>query len=55
MIKIEAAGLPVAVLADSTKTRVGEFAIAIGTPFDLDYTVTFGHVSAKGRSNVLQG
>ncbi len=55
VIKIEAARLPVAVLADSTRTRVGEFAIAIGTPFDLDYTVTFGHVSAKGRSNVLQG
>src|ERR1035441_10104226 len=55
VIKIEAAGLPVAALADSTKTHVGEFAIAVGTPFDLDYTVTFGHVSAKGRSNVLQG
>lgn len=55
VIKIEAARLPVAVLADSSRTRVGEFAIAIGTPFDLDYTVTFGHVSAKGRSNVLQG
>jgi serine protease Do len=55
VIKIEAAGLPVAMLADSTRTRVGEFAIAVGTPFDLDYTVTFGHVSAKGRSNLLQG
>jgi serine protease Do len=55
VIKIEAARLPVAVLADSTLTRVGEFAIAIGAPFDLDYSVTFGHVSAKGRSNVLQG
>ena len=55
VIKIEAARLPIAVLGDSTSTRVGEFAIAIGTPFDLDYTVTFGHVSAKGRSNVLQG
>jgi serine protease Do len=55
VIKIEAARLPIAVLADSTKTRVGEFAIAVGTPFDLDYTVTFGHVSAKGRSNLLQG
>jgi serine protease Do len=55
VIKIEAAALPVAALADSAKTRVGEFAIAIGTPFDLDYTVTFGHVSATGRSSVLQG
>src|SRR5207244_10704475 len=33
--------------------RVGEFAIAIGAPFDLDYSVTYGHVSAKGRSNVV--
>jgi len=43
-------GLTVAKLADSDKTRVGEFAIAIGAPFNLDYSVTFGHVSAKGRS-----
>lgn len=55
VVKIEAAGLPVATFADSTKTRVGEFAIAIGAPFSLDYTVTFGHVSAKGRSNLIQG
>src|ERR1043166_345416 len=49
VIKIEAKELPKAVLADSAKTRVGEFAIAIGAPFSLDYTVTFGHVSAKSR------
>jgi serine protease Do len=50
VIKIVAKDLPVAKLADSSKTRVGEFAIAIGAPFSLDYTVTFGHVSAKDRS-----
>jgi len=55
VIKIDAKGLPVATLADSTRTRVGEFAIAIGAPFNLDYTVTYGHVSAKGRSNVILG
>ena len=49
VIKIKAKGLPFARLADSSKTRVGEFAIAIGAPFELDYSVTFGHVSAKGR------
>jgi serine protease Do len=49
VIKIEAKGLTSAKLADSSKTRVGEFAIAIGAPFSLDYSVTFGHVSAKGR------
>jgi serine protease Do len=53
VIKIEADNLPVARLADSSKTRVGEFAIAIGAPFSYDYSVTFGHVSAKGRSNVV--
>ncbi len=55
VIKIDAQGLPAATLADSTKTRVGEFAIAIGAPFNLDYSVTYGHVSAKGRSNVILG
>src|SRR5579859_2766821 len=55
VVKIEADNLPTARLADSNKTRVGEFAIAIGAPFSLDYTVTFGHVSAKGRSNVIDG
>ncbi len=53
VIKIDAKGLKTAKLADSAKTRVGEFAIAIGAPFDLDYSVTFGHVSAKGRSSIL--
>lgn len=45
--------LTVAALADSDKTRVGEFAIAIGAPFELDYSVTFGHLSAKGRSGIV--
>ncbi|WP_050785649.1 trypsin-like peptidase domain-containing protein [Pedosphaera parvula] len=53
VIKINTQSLPVARLADSSKTRVGEFAIAIGAPFALDYTVTFGHVSAKDRSNIV--
>jgi len=53
VIKIDADNLTVAALGDSAKTRVGEFAIAIGAPFDLDYSVTFGHVSAKGRTHVI--
>jgi serine protease Do len=53
VVKIEAKDLPVARLADSNKTRVGEFAIAIGAPFALDYSVTFGHVSAKDRSSII--
>ena len=55
VLKIDSKGLPVASLGDSSRTRVGEFAIAIGAPFDLDYSVTFGHISAKGRSNVIRG
>ncbi len=55
VIKIEAQGMPVAALADSSQTRVGEFAIAIGAPLGLDFSVTFGHVSAKSRSNVIDG
>jgi serine protease Do len=55
VIKINAKGktLTAAKFADSDKTRVGEFAVAIGAPFDLDYSVTFGHVSAKGRSRII--
>jgi len=55
VVKIDAKGkhLTVAKLGDSDKTRVGEFAIAIGAPFELDYSVTFGHVSAKGRSHLI--
>ncbi|MGB9602217.1 MAG: S1C family serine protease, partial [Limisphaerales bacterium] len=46
-------GLKVAKLGDSSKVRVGEFVIAIGAPYDLEYTVTIGHVSAKGRSQII--
>jgi serine protease Do len=50
VIKIPVKGLTPARLGDSDKTRVGEFVLAIGAPFDLTYSVTVGHVSAKGRS-----
>ncbi len=50
VIKINAKGLPAAKFGDSSNARIGEFAIAIGAPFDLDYSVTVGHISAKGRS-----
>jgi serine protease Do len=53
VMKIDAQNLATAKLGDSSKTRVGEFAIAIGAPFDLDYSVTFGHVSAKGRTQII--
>ncbi len=53
VVKIDAPGdLPVAKLGDSTKIRIGEWAIAIGSPFGLDQTVTVGVISAVGRSDV---
>ncbi len=56
VLKIESSkDLPVAEWADSDTVEVGDWAIAIGSPFDLRQTVTVGIVSAKGRSNVLSG
>ncbi len=53
VLKITGTNFPAAKLGDSASVRVGEFAVAIGAPFDLDYSVTYGHVSAKGRSHVI--
>jgi Do/DeqQ family serine protease len=52
MLKIDARGLPEASFASSEKARVGQFVIAIGSPFGLDYTVTTGVLSAKGRGGI---
>jgi Do/DeqQ family serine protease len=53
VIKIDTKDLPVVQLADSDAVRVGQFAFAIGAPFKLDYTFTYGVVSGKGRSKLL--
>lgn len=50
LIKIDANGLPVVPFGDSDALRLGEWVIAIGSPYDLRSTITAGIVSAKGRS-----
>ncbi|WP_293387170.1 Do family serine endopeptidase [Nevskia sp.] len=50
LLKIDAKDLPAVKLADSRKTRVGDWVLAIGSPFGFDYTVTAGIISAKGRN-----
>ena len=50
LLKIDADNLPVIPFGDSDKLRLGEWVIAIGSPYDLRSTITAGIVSAKGRT-----
>jgi Do/DeqQ family serine protease len=52
VIKVEATGLTPARFADSDAARVGEWVVAIGSPFGLGYTVTAGVLSAKSRAGL---
>ena len=50
VIKIDGGNLPVVAFGDDATARVGQWVLAIGNPLGLDFTVTAGIVSAKGRS-----
>ena len=50
LLKIDASNLPVVEVGSDKQVKVGEWVLAIGSPFGLDYSVTAGIVSAKGRS-----
>jgi Do/DeqQ family serine protease len=52
VIKVDGKNLPAARLGDSDAVKVGQWAIAIGAPYELDYSFTVGVVSAKNRSGV---
>ena len=53
VLKVDGENLPVGELADSDMVKVGQFAFAIGAPYDLPYTFTVGVISAKGRSGLM--
>jgi len=55
VIQVEEKDLPVAPLGDSDRIQVGEWAVAIGSPFGLERGVTVGVISAKGRSGLGTG
>jgi serine protease Do len=50
IIKVDAGDLPTVALGDDANARVGQWVVAIGNPLGLDFTVTAGIVSARGRS-----
>ncbi len=52
LVKIDGRGLPYVPWGDSAKLQIGEWVLAIGSPFQLSQTVTAGIISATGRANV---
>ena len=52
LLKIDAQNLPYLVLGNSDDVEIGEFALAIGSPLELQATVTLGVISAKGRNDL---
>ena len=55
VIKIEGKDLPTLTIADTKSVMPGQMVMAIGSPYGLENSVTFGHVSAIKRENAVQG
>lgn len=53
VLKVDASNLPILVLGDSDKMRVGDVVLALGNPLGVGQTVTMGIISAKGRQTGL--
>lgn len=54
VLKIDKAGLTPAELGDSSSVQIGEFVLAIGNPYELDYSVTAGIISALNREMTVE-
>ncbi len=54
VVKVDAKGLDTLGMADSKQVKVGQMTMAIGSPYGLENSVTFGHVSALGRESTIQ-
>ena len=55
VMAVSAPGLVAARLGDSEKVEIGDFCIAVGSPFGLSHSVTYGIISAKGRRDLELG
>jgi len=55
VLRVSANDLPPSRMGDSDKVQIGDFVIAIGSPFGLSHSVTFGILSAKGRRDLSLG
>ncbi len=55
VIAVDAPGLVDAAIGDSTKMDIGDFVLAVGSPFGLSHSVTYGIISAKGRRDLDMG
>lgn len=55
VMEVSAPGLTAARLGDSDKVEIGDFVLAVGSPFGLSHSVTFGIISAKGRRDLELG